>query len=309
MTNHEGSLYLDLDKKLDAVDPKLIPGLASALRRRAFLYQLVDSVRRVKFVEAIGSRDISPERANGTSPLFDPVRGALLLRDNGQFEEACWLTFLFVHFGRHPVSGYRYTAEFYSALGKREPWTFDETSKNVPAVRKWLDKNEAHIKRGTHRGFGNHRKYQSLSGTRKNGTGDAIDTYIQWVRAHGDHETLFAIARDQSDGTPEGMFEWLYQSMRSVTTFGRIARFDFLTMLGKLGLADIRPGRPYFDSTTNGPNKGARLAFDREDPLSIAELEKRTTTLGNQLGVGMQEMEDALCNWGKNPTKYVFFKG
>ncbi|MEJ2790422.1 MULTISPECIES: hypothetical protein [unclassified Pseudoxanthomonas] len=309
MTNHEGSLYLELEAKLDAVNPELIPGLKGAARRRAFLFQLIDSVRRVEFVGTISKRDISPERANGTSPLFDPVRAALLKRDEGQFEEACWLTFLFVHFGRHSISGYRYTAEVYSALGKKDPWTFEETSKNIPAIREWLDKNEAHLRRGTRRGFGNHRKYQSLSGTKKNGTGDAIDTYIQWVRAHGDHKTLFDIARDQSDGTPEGMFEWLYQSMRSVTSFGRIARFDFLTMLGKLGLADIRPGRPYFDSTTKGPNKGARVAFEGEDQLTIAELEERATSLGEQLGVGMQEMEDALCNWGKNPAKYVFFKG
>jgi hypothetical protein len=113
----------------------------------------------------------------------------------------------------------------------------------------------------------------------------------------------------ESDGTPEGAFEWLYASMNSVSSFGRIARFDYLTMLGKLGLAPIRPGRPYFDASTNGPNKGARLMFEHDGPFGLRELERRTQILGHHLGVGMQEMEDALCNWGKNPSVYRFFRG
>ena len=44
-------------------------------------------------------------------------------------------------------------------------------------------------------------------------------------------------------------------------------------------------------------------------PLSFAELEQRVQVLGRHLGVGMQEMEDSLCNWGKKPGVYTYFKG
>ena len=193
--------------------------------------------------------------------MFDPIRAAVLQFRVRNLDEACWLAFLSVHFGRHPVAGYRYAREFYSALGQRAPWTFSTVVADIPGMRNWLNQNELHLRRGNNRGFGNHRKYLSLSGSKKNGTGDAIDTYVQWVRAYGNHANLFATALQGSGNTPEGAFEWLYQSMRSVSSYGRIGRFDYLTMLQKLGFAIIRPGRPYLDSSTNGPNKGAPV-FD-----------------------------------------------
>jgi hypothetical protein len=80
-------------------------------------------------------------------------------------------------------------------------------------------------------------------------------------------------------------------------------------MLQKLGFANIRPGRPYLDASTKGPNKGARLLLEQGQPLPIKELERRIQIIGRHLGVGMQEMEDSLCNWGKNPVAYRYFKG
>lgn len=286
-----------------------LPGIHNPHQREVFLRQLVDSIRRVQFVGIVAARDIDVRRGEGLSPLFDPIRAAVLARDAGDLDEACWLAFLFVHFGRHPVSGYRYTREVYSALGQGDPWTFKAVRTDAAALRCWLDRNEAYLRRGARRGFGNHRKYLSLSGSKANGTGDAFESYVRWVARYGGHAQLFEFAEQESDGTPEGSFEWLYNSMQSVNSFGRIGRFDYLTMLGKLGLADIRPGRPYLDASTKGPNKGAWLMFDPMKVLGLQELERRIQVLGRHLGVGMQEMEDALCNWGKNPAVYHYFRG
>lgn len=311
MRPHEANLVDQLSKGLDAYDHEehLLPGVQNPLQREVFIRQLVDSIRRVRFVPVVANRDINPLRGDGLSLLFDPVRASALQRDAGNLDEACWLAFLFVHFGRHPGSGYRYTREVYSALGQRDPWTFNAVSADTAALRRWLDHNETHLRRGTRRGFGNHRKYQSLSGTKENGTGDAFETYVRWVERHGGHAQLFETAAQESDGTPEGAFEWLYHSMKSVHSFGRIGRFDYLTMLGKLGLANIRPGRPYLDSSTKGPNRGAWIMFNPDRSAGLPELERRIQVLGRHLGVGMQEMEDALCNWGKNPAGYRYFRG
>lgn len=301
-----------LQKCLTDCDAHVIPlpGVSNPRRKDVFIKQLIDSIRRVNFVSTVTKRPISRNRADGLSPYFDPIRAAAIKQREGDFDEACWLAFLFVHFGRHPKSGYRYAREVYSALGQRSAWTFSAVQNDIAGLKKWLDQNEVQLKRGTHRGFGNHRKYLSLSGTKKNGTGHAFETYIQWVSAHGGHANLFAIALHQTNNDPAQAFEWLYKSMRSVASFGRIARFDYLTMLQKLGFAHIKPGRPYFDTSTNGPNKGARQLFEGgEKKLPLAELERRTQVLGNYLGVGMQEMEDALCNWGKNPANYSYFRG
>lgn len=286
-----------------------LPGVADAVRREVFLRQLVDSVRRVRYVSVVANRPIDADRADGLSPFFDPIRAAVLKRQSGDFDEACWLVFLFVHFGRHPISGYRYAREVYSALGQRGPWTFRAVAADFVGVRLWLTVNEAHLRRGTGRGFGNHRKYLSLSGDKPNATGDAFETYVRWVRGHGSHENLFARALEQAQGNPEIAFESLFKSMDSVASFARMGKFDYLTMVQKLGFAAIRPGRPYFESNTTGPNKGARAMFETGTGLKLNELEQRTKALGACLGVGMQEMEDALCNWGKDTSHYTYFRG
>ena len=286
-----------------------LPGVQDSVQCDVYLRQLIDSIRRVQFVSVVAHRDIHPDRANGLSPMFDPIRAASLKCRSGNFDEACWLTFLFVHFGRHPVSGYRYAREFYSALGQREAWTYDAVSADTQGMRDWLDRNEQYLRRGKRRGFGNHRKYLSWSGSGKNGTGDALESYVQWVGKRGGHASLFDIALWESENSPERAFEWLYQSMGCVATFGRIGRFDYLTMLQKLGFAGILPGRPYLDSSTRGPNTGARLLLEDDKRLSIEELERRVQVVGRSLGVGMQEMEDSLCNWGKNPNVYRYFRG
>lgn len=285
-----------------------LPGIESAARRDVYVRQLVDSIRRVRFVSAIAARDIHPDRADGLSPMFDPVKAAVLRQRAGDIEEACWLVFLFVHFGKHAKSGYRYAREVYSALGTRPPWTFAAVSADVPAFRGWLDAHKDELMRGTARGFGNHRKYESLAAYGAKGTGEAVASYVQWVRGHGNHAMLIADALAQAGGEPAIAFDSLYRSMTAVSRFGRTARFDYLTMLGKLGLAAIHPGSAYFSAAT-GPVDGARLMLQGNvnHELSVAELDRRVGLMGQRLGVGMQEMEDSLCNWQKSPDQYVRF--
>jgi hypothetical protein len=273
-----------------------------------YVDQLVDSIRRVQFVSAILTRDIHPDRADGLSAMFDPVKAAVLAHRGGNLEEACWLVFLFVHFGKHAKSGYRYAREVYSALGTRAPWTFANVSADVPAFRTWLEAHKDELMRGTQRGFGNHRKYESLAAYGPNGTGEAVASYVQWVRGRGNHASLIADALAEAGGDPARAFDSLYRSMSAVTRFGRTARFDYLTMLGKLGLATIRPGSAYFSAAT-GPVVGARLMLqgNLNHELSVAELDRRVGLMAQQLGVGMQEMEDSLCNWQKSPDQYIRF--
>lgn len=287
-----------------------LPGIYKKMQLEVFVRQLIDSIRRVNFVKAIADRPIHHSRADGLCSSFDPIRAAVLKMQAGDFDEACWLIFLFVHFGRHPISGYRYVREVYSALGQRDPWTFSTVKSDISGLKAWLNQNEAQLRRGTRRGFGNHRKYLSLSGSKKNGTGHAFETYVQWVSSHIDHSSLFTAALQQSNNSATLAFERLYQSMRPVASFGRIGRFDYLTMLQKLGFVSIMPGRPYLDASSKGPNKGARLLFESGgQQLSLTELERRTQVVGRHLGVGMQEMEDAMCNWGKSPGNYRYFRG
>jgi len=59
-----------------------------------------------------------------------------------------------------------------------------------------------------------------------------------------------------ANGDPRKAFYDLYRMMEVVASIGITARFDYLTMVGKLGLASIEPGSTYMQGAT-GPLQGA----------------------------------------------------
>lgn len=96
----------------------------------------------------------------------------------------------------------------------------------------------------------------------------------------------------------------------NITRFGRLAKFDFLALLGRMDLAPITPGSAYLKGAT-GPLRGSKLLVDG-DPKSrktAAELDEILKRLDQTLGVGMQVMEDSICNWQKSPRKFTHFRG
>ena len=113
----------------------------------------------------------------------------------------------------------------------------------------------------------------------------------------------------QPDQDPYATFDALYEQM-DVPRFGRTAKFDFLTMVSKVGLASIEPQHPYLIGAT-GPQRGAKLlvANDPTAPIEVAILSDVVVRLGRALSVGMQVMEDALCNWQKSQFAYAPFRG
>ncbi|THD64185.1 MAG: hypothetical protein E7813_16650 [Bradyrhizobium sp.] len=158
--------------------------------------------------------------------------------------------------------------------------------------------------------FSNHRKYQSLSANSAVGTGAVIASYVDWVRPPRSHAQMIQEIHKEVGQDPRAVFDFLYRSMDSVMGFGRLGRFDFLTMLGKLGVAPIEAGSAYLVGAT-GPLRGARLLFTNNVKAKISprELDDRLNKLDSYLEVGMQVLEDSLCNWQKSPRKFISFKG
>src|SRR5262249_1767487 len=103
-------------------------------------------------------------------------------------------------------------------------------------------------------------------------------------------------------------FDLLYRSMTVVHRFGRTARFDYLSMAGKIGLVAIRPGKTYLVDST-GPRQGALLLSGESDHTNTAGLEEKLACLEQHLGVGFDALEDALCNWQKSPSVFRPFRG
>jgi hypothetical protein len=272
-----------------------------------FLEQLVESIRRIRFVQTIRTRPLSARRLDPNDQLFDPLKAAILHQRSGEIEEAFWLVFLFVHFGKNARGGWRFAREVYGRLREGRCWNWTRVSSDTAGFREWLHAHQNELKReDVPGGFGNHRKFQSLDAHSSHGTGATVETYVAWVHPPRTHQALMGEAYQQADFDRRRAFHILYQSMIAVAGFGRLARFDYLTMIGKLGLAQIEPGSTYMQGAS-GPLKGARLLYGRD--ASAAVLDAWLLELDTEICVGMQVLEDALCNWQKSPAQFIPFRG
>jgi hypothetical protein len=281
-----------------------LPGVEDWAARATLGMQMMASLRRLDYTAILRTRDINPDRANPASAMFDPERAAIFHAREGRTDEAFWLIFLATHFGKHQKHGWRRLRDVYSGLGSGT-WTWERTSMNPGAFRDWLRDNEHAIGGG----FGNHRKYISLRAAGSQGTGAVIESYITWVGPARSHGELVQKLVRTGGNHPHAIFDCFYNSMH-VTQFGRLGKFDFLALIGRLDLAPISPGSAYLVGAT-GPLRGARLLFGGhyDAPLAVKDLDAWLRELDDQLNVGMQVMEDSLCNWQKSPSRFVHFRG
>lgn len=305
-------LAKSLDQKLSTyrVDGKTLPGIPSTLERDALVAQMVDSIARINYVRTIAKRPISPERLNPKNiKMFDPLRAAIQCMRNDNEDEAFWLIFLFVHCGKHLTKGYALLRMIYGALDDNFVWTWERFTQKPNDFSIWLGQHmDAILQRRQKFPFGNHRKYESVTQL-----DTVLSSYAAWVASNNSHQQFIAEAKAKVGDNPKILFEHLYKSMDAVHRFGRTAKFDYLTMLGKIGLVDIEPPVAYMIDAT-GPARGASLLFRGQAGNNISsqqrrELEQLSVTLEATLGVGMQVMEDSLCNWQKSPAQYVPFRG
>ncbi|WP_445996909.1 alpha-glutamyl/putrescinyl thymine pyrophosphorylase clade 3 protein [Okibacterium fritillariae] len=285
-----------------------LPGISDPGVRGSLIQQIIDSEQRVRYFAVLLERELDPASVDPASPGFDPLRAAIIKQRAGEYDEAIWLVFLYVHFGKHRRAGWRYVREVYGRLGQGGLWNWSNTSNDVTAFRFWLHDNNQELRRqpGPH-GFGNHRKYESLNAWAQTGTGSAFESYIDWVHSEGgEHNQRFAPFVSLS---PEDRFDALFRSMRDVRRFGRIARFDYLTTLHRLGLLEVVPPHSYLVGAT-GPLAGATMLLSQNGShASARELQSSLQNLSSATGISPDVLEDAICNWQKSPAHYIRFSG
>lgn len=281
-----------------------LPGIAARARRDTLSWQMVASLRRLEYTALLRRRPLSAERTDPNNVLFDPERAAILHHRNGDLDEAFWITFLSIHFGKHGRHGWRRLCDVYSGLGRRT-WTWPAYSNDPQAFVDWLTAHQDRIGGG----FGNHRKYASLRTDSEEGTDKVFQSYLDWIGLGLSHQQIVARLVQVGGNDPNSIFDAFYRDM-NVRQFGRLGKFDFLALVGRLDLAPIAPGSAYLKGAT-GPVAGARLLFgnDRKAALSVRDLDAWVIELNDDLDIGMQAMEDSLCNWQKSPDVFEHFKG
>lgn len=293
-----------LDKALQAFSKqqhKLL-GIANPVDRKALVLQMTASLRRLDYTRVIKSRDISPHRADPTNPLFEPERGAAFLARNGQLDEAIWLIFLSTHFGQHKKHGWRMLRDIYSGLDGGV-WTWSRMSANPQQFRPWLQQHLQQVNGA----FGNHRKYETLNPASPSGTAVVLESFVQCFQPTP--ARWFSALVQSKGNNPHTLFDAAYDTL-TIERFGRLAKFDFLALLGRLDLAPIAPGSAYLSGAT-GPLRGARLLVDGDvgSKSRAKDLDAILQMLDGVLHVGMQVMEDSICNWQKSPHHFVHFRG
>lgn len=297
--------YNLLKHKLQNYSNRALPGIANSSNLDCFTWQLVDSIKRIKYVTTIREKDIHQSCTDPKNVAFDPIKAASFYKKNGNIDEAFWLVFLAIHFGKNKKSKWGLVKAIYSGLTDSIKWDWQTVKSNTTSFQQWLHLNEASIKKEG--SVGNHRKYISLNALGNRGTGAAILSYVDWITSQGTHlaffQNLFGTEIDSKK-----KFSIAYKSMSQVKSFGRMGKFDFLTMIGKLQLVDIVPDSVYMVGAT-GPYQGAKFLFGgnpnrKELNNYLSDLEKYLN-----LDFGMQVLEDAICNWNKNKGKYVYFGG
>lgn len=287
-----------------------LPGISNPLYRDCLIEQMIDSVKRIKYVWTISNRNISEICTDTLNAAFDPLKAAICFKNKGKIDEAFWMAFLATHFGKHNGTGWGLVRGIYGGLDSTV-WTWEKICQETSEFREWLDANNSQLK--DMGAFSNHRKYQSLGAYNPTGTGSTIASYIDWIGPQHDHISTFNnICEGLDSRTPKNIFKALYNSMNAVVGFGRMGRFDYLTMIGKLGLYDVEPDSAYLAGAT-GPVPGTKLLFfgNRNQQVRTGILDAYLNELNDHLDVyfGMQVLEDAICNWQKNPGNYRHFRG
>lgn len=119
-------------------------GIASKIARQTLARQMIASLRRLDYTAILKARAVHPDRADPTSNMFDPERAAVYHARNGNVNEAIWVIFLSIHFGKNGKHGWRMLRDVYSGLGSGL-WTWARVSSQPNAFRKWLRANRAKV--------------------------------------------------------------------------------------------------------------------------------------------------------------------
>jgi len=289
-------------------EEKPLPGIVDDATIHTLAMQIIDSQRRIKYINTISYRSSGPELFTPYSGAFDPLKGAAALQREGNFDEAFWLTFVATHFSKHSIDGWRLTEDVYGKLGQGGALDWSSVVQDRGLISNWFNANYGTLTTdGTSRRFGNHRKYESLRNT-PNGTASVLASYVDWVMEDSNHMDKISRIQREVGQNPEEVFSYLYKELNKVRRMGRLGKFDFLCNLSNLGLAPIAPDKAYIKEAT-GPKLGAILLFGEPQDNVNKTLEDNVVELGKFLGVNMQVMEDSLCNWQKSPATYVYFRG
>ena len=283
---------IDPGRMQAALDLSELPGLAATQDRQDFFGILEICIDRYEQERSIVDHAGDPdEREPPFSDAWDPRRAIVQWDRAGEKEEATWLAFLTTYFGyRDDGDRWQAVRTVYAGFGEgRLSW------ETVRTNRRALDVCVRHAEEYKTLAFGTFRNLEPHVPDHPNGFLAVVASYLKEVERRGHGSQVAMLSRWSTDRHLK--FHHMVRELREIRRFGRLATFDFLTLLGNLGVFPLEPSTLHLDGSSSALAGARRLCG--KPTGNAALLDKECTALAADLGVPLQVVEDALSMWQK----------
>ena len=136
-----------------------------------------------------------------------------------------------------------------------------------------------------------HRSRRAPRPRRSANRDDAVAGFEAWARPPG---SIGGGIQRASGLDPERRFERTFERLGGIRGLDRDTRYELLTLLGRLGVYELRAGK-LFLSGENEATWAAKRALGIGDPLL---LERRAADLAQACEVPLEALDLAFHNWG-----------
>lgn len=257
--------------------------------------QTNDSIRRIEIYRSYRERARHAVNNkldfNHTSIPFVLAQRSDLSQNN-----RLWILYLATYFGKSNQSGWK--------LFNRATFDTNEAIMLFQVIQKDLDKYFRYLASfdffdGC--SYSNHRKFTVKRLTGEKGVFESMEYFVKNINQYSFEHRID--------------FHSIYKMAQKIPNFGRLAAFDFASSLVKCGFHVGEPESMYGENSTGPLNAvGLLLRLTNGDSSQKGKLQLCSDLMewfqknSNIFMVG-QVLEDAVCNWQKNPSKYIWYKG
>ena len=264
-----------------------LPGLATPASMDYFVEMLVLGEEWLREMRDL-TRNPLPANRDPREKQWDARVAILHLDRSGNEEEATWLAFLCIVLGElDEEEPWKSVALLYTGFGTGQ-LRWESVAADPQIVNDLWTRYPDRVKALK---FANHRKFESRASIPS-----VIASYVDVVRSFGGGSQVRWLGGGPD--SPEKRFTRLFTQVKKVKRFDRLASYDFLILLGCLNVYALKPERLYLRDSS-GPIQGAQRLFGHRGSPDL--LDEKGSALAGQLCVSLQAMEDAMCNWQKQP--------
>lgn len=274
---------------------ELLNAKIDAKKLNTLARQTNDSIRRIEIYSSYRQRALQAvNKKHDFSHTSIPF--VLAQRSDLSLNNSLWVLYVATYFGKSNQSGWELfnRATFDS---NKSIMLFEDIQKDLGKYFNYLASFD--FFEGC--SYSNHRKFTAKRLTSEKSVFESMEYFVKNINQYS--------FEDRID------FHSMYKAAQKVPNFGRLAAFDFSSSLVKCGFNVAEPESMYGENSTGPLNAiGLLLRLTNNNSSSKAKLELCSDLMkwfqknSNIFMIG-QVLEDAICNWQKNPSTYIRYKG